>query len=336
MDSRKNVLPRVVFGTSSLGNLYKALPYMVKKEIIKEIIDCSSDGILFDTAGKYGAGLALEVLGKCLEELGVNEAEIAISNKLGWYRVPLTGKEPTFEKGVWAEIDYDAVQRISYRGILECFHQGNELLGKYQANMVSVHDPDEYLAASTSEADRIKRLDDIFEAYRALKELRDEGKVDSIGIGAKDWKIIEEISSRVSLDWIMIANSLTIKTHPIELIEFINSVSSKGVRVINSAVFNGGFLIGGDFYNYQLVSKGSAYGRKLFEWRDSFFNLCKKYEISPAEACCAFALHFPGISSIALSSSRPEKVAQNIKLAQSRVSAQFWEEMVEEGLIQNY
>ena len=42
------------------------------------------------------------------------------------------------------DLKHDAVQDISYQGILDCYEQGNTLLGKYQARLVSVHDPDEY------------------------------------------------------------------------------------------------------------------------------------------------------------------------------------------------
>ena len=62
-------IPPVIFGTSNLGNLYNAIPYSRKREIVKECITHAPGIPVFDSAGKYGAGLALEVLGKCLEEL---------------------------------------------------------------------------------------------------------------------------------------------------------------------------------------------------------------------------------------------------------------------------
>ncbi len=93
--------------------------------------------------------------------------DIIISNKLGWVRTPLTGPEPLFEIGVWEGIGHDAIQKISYDGILECMEQGNQLLGgRYKPQMVSVHDPDEYLNAARSE-DNFRRLfRNITEAYK--------------------------------------------------------------------------------------------------------------------------------------------------------------------------
>src|SRR5262245_40542815 len=107
-------VPPVIFGTSCLGNLYERVADENKLAIISEIIRHAPAPAVFDSAGKYGAGLALEVLGAGLRQLGVAPSQVVISNKLGWYRVPLRGPEPTFERGVWAGLAHDAESRISY------------------------------------------------------------------------------------------------------------------------------------------------------------------------------------------------------------------------------
>lgn len=330
----KITLPPVVYGTSCLGNLYEALPYETKLAIVKECVaNAPSNIVTFDTAGKYGAGLALEMLGTCLAELNVPKEKVVISNKLGWIRTPLVGDEPTFEKGVWKDLKNDAVQKISYDGILECYHQGNELLGNYEAQMVSVHDPDEYLESATDASDKEKRYHDILEAYRALKDLKNEGKVNSVGIGSKDWKVIERISRDVDLDWVMIANSLTLHSHPNELFDFIGLLHHTGVEVINSAVFNGGFLIGSDYYNYKLVDKATEDGKALYDWRERFYAICGSYGVKPAEACFNYGFKIPGVVAVALNTTKPEKIKLNVAMATKEIPQAFWEEMEKEGLL---
>lgn len=329
-------LPEVIFGTSGLGNIYEATPYETKLAIVRECVKHAPGGIaMFDTAGKYGAGLALESLGRCLKELGVSPDKVIISNKLAWYQTELTTPEPTFEPGVWVGLKNDAVQKISYKGILECFEQGNDLLGDYDSQMVSIHDPDEYLALATSPADDEKRFNDILDAYKALFELKASGRVRSVGVGAKNWRSIERISKQVDLDWVMIANSITLKSHPKELLEFVKELHAKGVTIINSAVFNGGFLIGSDFYNYALVDKTTAEGKALHAWRDKFFALCEEFGIKPAEACFNFGLNIPGVDSVALSTTKPEKVKGNIEMATKTIPSSFWNAMVNEGLLES-
>lgn len=327
-------LPKVIFGTSGLGNLYVALPDEVKQSIVNESIKYSPRPAVFDSAGKYGAGLALESLGRSLKELNINPKDVLISNKLGWLRTELKTAEPTFEPGIWKNLEYDAVQKISYDGILECYEQGNKLLGNYHAQLVSVHDPDEYLAASDDEEEKKRRYQDILDAYRALNELKQAGKVKAIGVGAKDWRIIRKITEDVKLDWVMIANSMTIHSHPVPLVDFMQQLSHQGVAVINSSVFNGGFLTGSAYYNYQLTDPEKD--KNLYHWRQQFYQLCEDYKIRPVEACVIFGLNAPGVTSIALNTTQAERVVQNVALPNSIIPKGFWKKMKERGLIDQF
>ncbi len=331
-------IPPVIFGTSALGNLFAELPYSTKHLIVSECINNLDGPALFDSAGKYGAGLALEVLGENLEALEVSPKNVIISNKLGWFRKPLTTKEPTFEPGAWIGLKNDAEQRISYDGIMECWEQGNKLLGgKYQPDMVSVHDPDEFLAAAEDGVDWTQRFGQIIDAYRALADLKKAGKVKAIGVGAKNWKIIRAVASEVDLDWVMFANSMTIMKHPDKLLNFISELHQDNIGIINSAVFHAGFLTGGTYFDYVAIDPDTDANRAIFEWRKTFFAICTKFEVLPAQACVSFAMTPPGVISIALNTSDPKRVKENINAVMAKIPVQFWEEMVNSRLIsENY
>ncbi len=327
-------IPRLVFGTSCLGNLYEALSAATKLEISRQWFVCVPAPVALDCAGKYGAGLALEVMGANLRELGVPAERVVISNKLGWLRTKLSTAEPTFEPGVWANLEHDAVQRISYAGILECWEQGCELLGDpYRPQLVSVHDPDEYLAAGKSDDDGRRRLDDVLEAYRALAELKQRGEVRAIGVGSKDWRVIQEIDAAVALDWVMLANSLTIYRHPADLVEFVESLARRGIGVINSAVFHAGFLAGGKYFDYRLVSPDNEADRPLFAWREKFFALCRRHGVAPDVACVQFALAPAGVAAVAMNTSNPAKISKNVAAVATTVPSGFWEAAKAEGIM---
>lgn len=328
-------LPQIVFGTSCLGNLYSALADDLKLNIIKEWFRCVEKPVVIDTAGKYGAGLALEVIGEGLKKININQDDIIISNKLGWYRTPLTTPEPTFEPGVWADIQHDAVQKISNEGIMECYEQGCELLGSnYKTEIVSVHDPDEYLGQASSDNDRRTRMNDIIGAYRALEELKDKEKVRAIGVGSKDWYVIRELTDKIEMDWVMLAISFTIMEHPKELLDFIDQLTKRGITIINSAVFHGGFLTGGEFYNYRKTDADSESDKNLFEWREKFYKICSKYNIKPSDACVQFGITPPGIISIALNTSKPERILKNVESVQCKIPSEFWKAMQSNHLIE--
>jgi D-threo-aldose 1-dehydrogenase len=327
-------LPPIIFGTSALGNLYSALSKETKSDIVKECLSHVPKPVVFDTAGKYGAGLALETLGEILENLQVSPKDVIISNKLGWMRTPLSTPEPTFEKGVWMDIKNDALQNISYKGIMECWEQGNELLGgKFKPQLVSVHDPDEYLNNTKSEAEFNICFSHIVEAYKALSVLKSKGKVKAIGIGAKNWKTIRLITKEIDLDWVMFANSMTIYRHPKDLLDFMEQLHVKGVAIINSAVFHSGFLTGGNFFDYVAVKPDSIENREKFKWREEFFSICKKYDVVPANACVQFAMTPPGVISISLNTSNPGRVKNNVESVECKIPAGFWTEMVNKKLI---
>ncbi|MFC2112327.1 aldo/keto reductase [Bacteroidota bacterium] len=327
-------VPQIVYGTSYLGNLYKALPYEDKLALMKKWFECTETPVVIDSAGKYGAGLALEVIGKGLADMGIAPEDIVISNKLGWLRVPLETEEPTFEPGAWVDLKNDAVQTFSYDGIIKCHRQGNELLGgTYRADVVSIHDPDEYLFAATDESDRAKRLDEILESYRALFDLKKQGEAKAVGIGSKDWKTIKDLYEQVPFDWVMLANSYTIFHHPPELLEFIDRLHADGVGIINSAVFHGGFLTGGDLFDYQDIQPDTEKGRIIYPWRDKFNEICEKHGVLPSDACIHFSMSHPAIVSMALNTSKPEKMNRNVELLNRKIPGEFWAEMKSEGLI---
>lgn len=326
-------IPPIVFGTSALGNLYQALDDDVKREIVSEWFAASPGIVAADSAGKYGAGLALEAMSIALKSLGIAPEKIVISNKLGWRRVPLETPEPTFEPGAWVDLKYDAVQDISYDGILRCWEQGCELLGDYRPQLVSVHDPDEYLAAASDEADREKRWEDILGAYQALHELRQRQEVAAIGVGSKDWRVSQRLAEQCDLDWVMLATSLTVYTHPCDLLSFVESLREREISVINSAVFHAGFLTGGSFFDYRKITGDSDEDRELIQWRDRFVARCDEFGVSPAEACVAFGMSIPGVVATALNSSKPERIAQNVGLVHADPPADFWATLKSDGFV---
>lgn len=328
-------IPPVIFGATSLGNLFRAVPEAEKAATIEAWLATDLHPIVIDSAGKYGAGLSLEVIGRELERLGAAEDRVLISNKLAWRRVPLTHSEPTFEPGAWFGLQHDAVQDISYDGILRCWQEGTELLRGRKAQLVSVHDPDEYLAAARDADERISRIQNVVDAYRALRELQAAGQVAAVGVGAKDWKTIQELSRDCDFDWVMFANSFTLMHHPAALAEFMAQLAKRQVAVINSALFHGGFLLGGDFFDYRPVDPAAAGDAERIAWRSRFQSICAEFKVTPFHAGVAFGLAHPAVTAVALSTSRAERVQNQIDCVSTPVPPQMWDAFRQQGLLDN-
>lgn len=326
-------LPKLIFGATTLGNLFVARSDQEKHDLIAQWFRHSQSPVVIDSAGKYGAGLSLEVIGRELQSLGIAPGDVIISNKLGWRRVPLRFSEPTFEPGAWIDIHHDAVQDISRDGILRCWQEGNDLLGGYSASLLSVHDPDEYLAAATDADDRRRRLDDIIAAYQTLADLRDQGEASAIGVGAKDWRVIRQLNQYCSFDWVMMANSLTIMHHPQELVQFIDLLASQDVAIINSALMHGGFLTGGDYCDYRPLDPSLPADAKKLKWRADFFAACRDLDVDSFDVAVAFGLSHPAIGSVALSTSRPDRVESLVASVNRTFPATVWDTLKKCGLI---
>ena len=312
-------LPPIVFGTSCLGNLYRDIPFETKVEIAAEWFKAFDQPVI-DSAGKYGAGLSLECIGKALKSLGKKSGDLAISVKLGWRRSRRLnpGEEPTFEPGAWKGIEYDAMQDISHDGILRCYEEAKELLGGFAIDLVSVHDPDEYLAAKDAKTD-------VLGAYKALFELKARGEVEAVGIGSKDWRAIEMLwREGVRFDWAMFACQPTLLVHPPELISFVNELKAAGVTLIDSAVFNGGFLLGSEMLDYRKADpeKDAA----AFAFRNRYLELCRAHGLDPAVPAVQYAYRL-GFDSVALNTSSPKRILQNASYASAPVPDGFWREI---------
>jgi hypothetical protein len=102
-------VPPIMFGTSSLGNAFETIPEATKLAICGEWFRHVASPVFIDTAGKYGAGLALEVIGKALDRLDIPPEQVILNNKLAWKRTPLKGSEPAFEPGESANPSYRVV-----------------------------------------------------------------------------------------------------------------------------------------------------------------------------------------------------------------------------------
>jgi D-threo-aldose 1-dehydrogenase len=356
--------PRVVFGTTTLGNLFVLPSDADKSKLVDAWLQAIpthvsstpvvNSPVAIDSAGKYGAGLALEVLGRELKRIAVDPKDVLISNKLGWRRVPLRAAEPTFEPGVWFGLKHDAVQDISYQGILRCWEEGCELLGDYKAEMLSVHDPDEYLAAANDASDRKRRLDDILAAYDALYDLQKQGKAQAIGIGCKDWRVVRELDRLCKFDWVMLANSFTVMSHPKELLDLMDSLASRHIPIINSAVLHGGFLSRGflsrgllsrdslgdhssnqtEYFDYRPMNPHEPSDAAKLAWRERFLSVCQSHSVSPFDVAVSYGLSHPGIRSIALSTSRHDRVPQLVDAATKRIPESVWIAMVDNGLLE--
>src|SRR3954471_22829082 len=80
-------LPPIIFGSAALGNVPNVIPEQRKLAICGEWFQHVEPPVFVDVDYKHGDGMALEVLGRMLQRLGVTSDEVVIQLTLDANRV---------------------------------------------------------------------------------------------------------------------------------------------------------------------------------------------------------------------------------------------------------
>ena len=154
-----------------------------------------------------------------------------------------------------------------------------------------------------------------------------------IGVGAKDWRSIQELDAHCDFDWVMMANSFTIMNHPAELLQFVDSLAARNIALVNSALTHGGFLVGGKFLDYREIDPNDPDDAARLKWRKNFTRVCNQQSVTPYDVAVAFGASHPAVTSIALSTSRVDRVESMVGAATVEIPKAVWTALREAGLI---
>ena len=163
--------------------------------------------------------------------------------------------------------------------------------------------------------------------------MKADGKVKAVGIAARDWNVAAQICDAMALDFVILIGCFTVMRHPSAMLDFLAALADRQIAVINAGVFHGGFLTGSDGFDGRAVTGDNPSDQSLFSWRKSFAALCHGHSVSPAHACIRFALMAPAITAVALNTSHPDRVAENVRAVCTKVPGALWASMKEEGLL---
>jgi len=310
------LVPPMMFGTAALGNVRRVTAEQTKFEICGQWFQHVVPPIFIDTSAVYGGGLALEMLRRALARYGVAQQEVIVN-----LRLPLRNgreKEP----------------RGGTESFLRHWHDACRVLGdRYIPQLVSIAGVDDHTTLANLPAERNERPRVFFDAHDALCQLKSRGELRGIGLVANDWRLTKQLVAAADLDWVMLVGSLTIMRHPPELLDFLQLLSARQIPTVLHGVFHCGFLLGGNVCDGRVVDPEDPHDRQLFTWRKAFAALCHGHGVSPTHACIQFALSAPGVVSVAIDTSHPDRIAENAAAVCTQISPSFWQSMREEGLL---
>ncbi|MFT2706750.1 aldo/keto reductase [Clavibacter zhangzhiyongii] len=308
-------LPELGLGTTTLGNLYRAIPDDQAHEVVRASWDA---GIrYFDTAPHYGLGLAERRLGEALRSRPRDE--YVVSTKIG--RV----LEPVDPEGLrdddLFDVPRDHVRRwdFSADGVRRSLDDSLARLGLDRVDVLLIHDPDEHLDQA------------VHEAVPALARLRDEGVVGAIGVGSGTPRSLAALIGTGALDVAMVAGRYTLLDQS-ALHEVIPAAEEHGTRIIAVSVFNSGITASDDPADGATYEYGPASEEVLARAR-RIAEICAGYGVELPQAAIRFPLRHPAVSTVALGMASADEVRDDAALASRPVPDELWAELTAEGMI---
>ncbi|WP_079529226.1 aldo/keto reductase [Halobacillus hunanensis] len=320
MNNLHNALKeKVGFGTAPLGNMFREVSEEEAQETIKTAWD---QGIrYFDTAPLYGAGLSELRLGKALSNY--NRDDYVVSTKVG--RVisdEMEEKEGLFEDARKNKVITDYTEDATLRSI----EQSLERLKTDHLDVVYVHDisPDFHGDEWISKFDEARKG-----AFRVLTRLREEGVINSWGIGVNTTEPIElalELED-ANPDLCLQATQYTLLNHDRALQRLMPTAQEKGVGIVVGSPYNSGVLLGGSHYNYEKAPS------EIMTKVEQLNGIAKNHKVSLKAAALQFSTAHPAVAAVIPGSTRPDRIKEDLASMKTEIPASFWQELVEREFI---
>lgn len=323
---RPVLLTQLGFGGAPLGNLYHKIEDCEAQETLQAAWDA---GIrYFDTAPQYGLGRSEMRFAEALARFGAEN--LTLSSKVG--RV----LEDCALEDVTPEAFVDVPQKrivfdYTYDGIMRSMDDSIARLGTDKIDILLLHDID---AGTHGEAGEEKNLRELFSGggYRALSELREDGRIAAIGAGVNTWQICERLLHEAAFDGFLLAGRYTLlEQDPLET--FLPLCLERDVGIILGGPYNSGILatgaVEGAHYNYALAPP------EILKRVERIAAVCDAHDTPLIAAALQFPLAHPAVKTVIPGAATPAQVRQNIAIFETAIPAALWSDLKSEGLIQH-
>lgn len=309
---------RLGFGSAEIGGLYRPVPEEQAASLMAHLWD--SGVRYFDSAPLYGYGTAETRVGNGLRAHARDA--YTLSTKVGRLLVPIepaAAPAPGQLKPHEADLFFGDIPPLRIRydytrdGVMRSVEDSLARLGLDRIDILYIHDSDE----------------DLFQAYPALHELREQGVIGAIGAGMNQIEMTERFAEEGDFDVFMLAGRYTLLEQP-ALARLLPRCVDKDISIVIAGVMNSGILADptpGARYNY-----GDAPGA-LIEKAQRIAAVCGRHGVPLKTAAIQFPLAHPAVASIAAGVRTIAHFNDYPAAMRTDVPAQLWDELRHEGLI---
>lgn len=313
------------FGGAPLGELFEPVPEAQAQDTLTAAWD---GGIrYYDTAPFYGYGKSEHRLGHFLRQQPRHD--YVLSTKIG--RVLTAARDhANFDPGGWVGgLPFDFHYDYSYDGVMRSFEDSLQRLGLPNIDLLLIHDLDAFFWDTEQ---RLTAYEQQLRAsgWRALEELKRDGRIRAIGAGINRSSAIVRLLDLVDLDFFIVAMPYTLLDQEVLDDEFPRC-QARDVGIVIGSPFASGILVTGPVQGARY-----AYGiadEQILQKTRTIQAVCERHNVALPCAAMHFALAHPSVAAIIPGGFLPAHVQQNLGFYQTAVPTELWAELKAEGLL---
>ena len=302
-------------GGAPLGGNFADLDYAQGIEIISAALDAGMS--YFDTAPWYGFGRSERVLGDQLRG-----KSYILSSKVGRLLAPGAVATP-MDFGMIDPLPFHPVYDYSYDGVMRAFEDGLQRLGLDRIDILLAHD----IGTFQHGDDNAKHFKDLQGGgYKAMAELRADGRVQAIGLGVNENQVCLDALNIGLWDVFLLAGRYTLLEQT-ALDELFPACDVVGTTIICGGPFNSGILVGREMWNYNnapkaVVNKVKALGA-----------VADKYGIPLPAAALQFPLAHNTVTSVIPGPRSKVELEEILQWQSIKIPNEFWASLKSQALV---
>jgi D-threo-aldose 1-dehydrogenase len=305
-------------GTAALAGLYEPVDATAAHATLAAAWDAGLRYV--DTAPFYGYTRSERRVGAFLADKPRDE--FVLSTKVGRLMRPDAGVAPGSDG--WADpLPFRPVFDYGRDAILRSVEDSLQRLGLARVDLLFVHDIGRVTHGERHELhwQALTRGG----GFRALEQLRADGRVGAIGLGVNEAQVVREAMGELRLDCTLLAGRHTLLEQG--SLALLDDCARDGQAIVIGGPFNSGLLAGQAKYDYADAPPA------LLARAQALREACAQFGVPLEAAALQFPFGHPAVVSVLCGMRSPGQVRRNVEWFAHPVPAALWTHLRERGLV---